>query len=89
MTASDRALAAYDCHAVARALAIGASSTAAERTIDITTRGARSGAPRGVEVWFHRRVVQLAETAVPLPAVAFADGLLLFAQAGRRCYWSV
>jgi hypothetical protein len=44
-----------------------------------------SRAPQPVD----RRVVQLAETAVPLPAVAFADGLLLFAQAGRRCYWSV
>ena len=54
MTASDRAFAAYDCHAVARALAIGASSTAAERTIDITTLGRRSGTPRRIEVWLHR-----------------------------------
>jgi deazaflavin-dependent oxidoreductase (nitroreductase family) len=54
VTASDRELAAYDYHAVAHALAIGADSTAAERTIDITTQGARSGTPRRVEVWFHR-----------------------------------
>jgi hypothetical protein len=26
----------------------------AERTIDITTLGARSGIPRRTEVWFHR-----------------------------------
>ena len=54
MTASDRALAAYDYHAVADALDVGPDSTAAERTIDITTRGARSGTPRRIEVWFHR-----------------------------------
>ena len=32
--------------AVARALAIGPGSSAAERTIDITTLGARTGIPR-------------------------------------------
>jgi deazaflavin-dependent oxidoreductase (nitroreductase family) len=40
--------------AVARALAIGPDSSAAERTIDITTLGARTGLPRRIEVWFHR-----------------------------------
>jgi hypothetical protein len=40
--------------AVARALAIGPDSSTAERTIDITTVGARSGTPRRIEVWFHR-----------------------------------
>jgi deazaflavin-dependent oxidoreductase (nitroreductase family) len=40
--------------AVARALDIGPGSSAAERTIDITTVGARSGTPRRIEVWFHR-----------------------------------
>jgi deazaflavin-dependent oxidoreductase (nitroreductase family) len=39
--------------AVARALDIGPDSSAAERTIDITTLGARSGIPRRIEVWFH------------------------------------
>jgi deazaflavin-dependent oxidoreductase (nitroreductase family) len=40
--------------AVARALAIGPDSSPAERTIDITTLGRRSGTPRRIEVWFHR-----------------------------------
>jgi hypothetical protein len=39
----DTASAGYDYDAVAHALAIGPDSTAAERTIDITTLGARSG----------------------------------------------
>ncbi|MGW4907905.1 nitroreductase/quinone reductase family protein [Streptomyces sp. NPDC004270] len=39
--------------AVVRALDIGPDSSAAERTIDITTVGRRSGAPRRIEVWFH------------------------------------
>ncbi|MEV1332490.1 nitroreductase/quinone reductase family protein [Micromonospora costi] len=40
--------------AVARALAIGPDSSPAERTIDITTLGARTGVPRRIEIWFHR-----------------------------------
>jgi deazaflavin-dependent oxidoreductase (nitroreductase family) len=40
--------------AVARALAIGPDSSPAERTIDITTLGARTGIPRRIEIWFHR-----------------------------------
>ncbi|TYB91620.1 nitroreductase family deazaflavin-dependent oxidoreductase [Micromonospora sp. WP24] len=40
--------------AVARALAIGPDSSPAERTIDITTLGARTGKPRRIEIWFHR-----------------------------------
>jgi deazaflavin-dependent oxidoreductase (nitroreductase family) len=40
--------------AVARALDIGPDSSTAERTIDITTVGARSGTSRRIEVWFHR-----------------------------------
>lgn len=39
--------------AVVRALDIGPDSSAAERTIDITTRGRRSSASRRIEVWFH------------------------------------
>jgi deazaflavin-dependent oxidoreductase (nitroreductase family) len=41
-------------NAVARALDIGPDSSPAERTIDITTLGRRSGIPRRIEVWFHR-----------------------------------
>jgi deazaflavin-dependent oxidoreductase (nitroreductase family) len=44
----------YDHGAVVSALAIGPSSSTAERTIDITTVGARTGIPRRIEVWFHR-----------------------------------
>ena len=39
---------------VRRALALTPSSTARERTVDITTTGRRSGAPRRIEVWFYR-----------------------------------
>jgi deazaflavin-dependent oxidoreductase (nitroreductase family) len=44
----------YDFDAVSHALAIGPDSSAAERTIDITTLGRRSGTPRRIEVWLHR-----------------------------------
>jgi deazaflavin-dependent oxidoreductase (nitroreductase family) len=39
--------------AVRRALAIGRSATARDRTIDITTTGARTGQPRRIETWFY------------------------------------
>jgi deazaflavin-dependent oxidoreductase (nitroreductase family) len=37
-----------------RALAITSASSARDRTIDITTTGARTGRPRRIEVWFYR-----------------------------------
>jgi deazaflavin-dependent oxidoreductase (nitroreductase family) len=40
--------------AIRRALDIDTSSTAWQRTVDITTTGARSGRPRRIEIWFHR-----------------------------------
>ena len=40
--------------AVRRALALAPSSTARERTVDITTTGRRSGRPRRIELWFYR-----------------------------------
>ncbi len=40
--------------AIAKALAITPASTARERTIDITTTGARTGKKRRIEVWFYR-----------------------------------
>jgi hypothetical protein len=40
--------------AVTKALAIDGNSSARERTVDITTTGRRSGAPRRIETWFHR-----------------------------------
>lgn len=39
---------------IERALAITPASRAGERTIDITTTGARTGRPRRIEVWFYR-----------------------------------
>lgn len=39
---------------VRRALAITPSSSASDRTIDITTIGARTGRPRRIEIWFYR-----------------------------------
>jgi hypothetical protein len=38
---------------VEEALAIGPSSSARERTVDITTIGARSGHSRRIETWFY------------------------------------
>ena len=64
----DREAADYDYAAVARALAIGPDSSVAERTIDITTLGARSGTPRRVEVWFHRVGGRWYLTGMPIPA---------------------
>jgi F420H(2)-dependent quinone reductase len=40
--------------AVQRALAIDESSSAWQRTVDITTTGARTGRLRRIEIWFHR-----------------------------------
>ena len=39
---------------VRQALAIDASSTIEDRTIDITTTGRRSGQPRRIEIAFYR-----------------------------------
>ena len=59
--------------AVARALAIGPDSSAAERTIDITTLGRRSGIPRRVEVWFHRIDGRWYITGMPGPRSWYAN----------------
>jgi deazaflavin-dependent oxidoreductase (nitroreductase family) len=53
--------------AVARALAIGPDSTRAERTIDITTMGRRTGRARRIEVWFHRVDERWYITGMPRP----------------------
>ena len=39
---------------IEKALAITPASRARERTVDITTTGARTGLPRRIEVWFYR-----------------------------------
>jgi deazaflavin-dependent oxidoreductase (nitroreductase family) len=51
--------------AVARALDIGPDSSRAERTIDITTMGRRSGLPRRIEVWLHHIEGRWYLTGVP------------------------
>ena len=50
---------------IARALAITPASTARERTIDITTTGARTGRPRRIEVWFYRAYGEIYLTTTP------------------------
>src|SRR3982074_3584632 len=59
--------------AVLRALAIGPDSSRAERTIDITTAGRRSGIPRRVEVWFHSVDGHWYITGVPGPRSWYAN----------------
>jgi deazaflavin-dependent oxidoreductase (nitroreductase family) len=59
--------------AVIRALDIGPDSSAAERTIDITTLGARSGMPRRIEIWFHRVDGRWYLTGMPVPRSWYAN----------------
>jgi deazaflavin-dependent oxidoreductase (nitroreductase family) len=59
--------------AVARALDIGPDSSTAERTIDITTVGARSGNPRRIEVWFHHIEGRWFLTGMPGPRSWYAN----------------
>jgi deazaflavin-dependent oxidoreductase (nitroreductase family) len=59
--------------AVIRALDIGPDSSRAERTIDITTLGRRSGLPRRVEVWFHRVDGRWYLTGMPAPRSWYAN----------------
>jgi deazaflavin-dependent oxidoreductase (nitroreductase family) len=51
--------------AIVRALDIGPDSSRAERTIDITTLGRRSGRPRNIEVWLHHVGGRWYVTGVP------------------------
>jgi deazaflavin-dependent oxidoreductase (nitroreductase family) len=59
--------------AVFRALDIGPDSSRAERTIDITTLGRRSGIPRRIEVWFHRVDGRWYITGMPVPRSWYAN----------------
>jgi deazaflavin-dependent oxidoreductase (nitroreductase family) len=70
---SDRGPRADDYDAVVHALDIGPDSSAAERTIDITTVGARSGTPRRIEVWFHRVDGRWYLTGMPGPRSWYAN----------------
>jgi deazaflavin-dependent oxidoreductase (nitroreductase family) len=52
---------------VRRALAITSSTAMAERTIDITTTGRRSGQPRRIEIVFYRFGDSLYLSGIPAP----------------------
>jgi deazaflavin-dependent oxidoreductase (nitroreductase family) len=52
---------------VRRALAIGPSSSVEDRTIDITTRGRRSGTPRRIEIVFYRIEESIYLSGIPAP----------------------
>lgn len=52
---------------IARALAISRSATLAERTIDITTTGRRSGEPRRIETVFYRHDGTIYLSGLPGP----------------------
>ena len=53
---------------VRRALAIDASSTMEDRTIDITTTGRRSGRPRRIEIVFYRLGDDIYLSGIPAPS---------------------
>ncbi|MBO3664173.1 nitroreductase/quinone reductase family protein [Microbacterium stercoris] len=50
---------------ISRALAITPNSSARERTVDITTIGARTGRPRRIEIWFYRVDGEIYLTSTP------------------------
>ena len=52
---------------IRQALAIDHRSTAAQRTVDVTTIGARTGLPRRLEIWFYRVDDQLYLSGLPGP----------------------
>ena len=52
---------------VRQALGIGPSSTLAERTIDVTTTGRRSGQPRRIETVFYRFENDVFLSGIPAP----------------------
>jgi deazaflavin-dependent oxidoreductase (nitroreductase family) len=49
------------------ALAIDRSSSVEQRTIDITTRGRKSGRPRRIEIWFYRFEESIYLSGMPGP----------------------
>jgi deazaflavin-dependent oxidoreductase (nitroreductase family) len=58
---------------ITRALRIDRSSTVADRRVDITTTGARTGRPRRVEIWLYRAAGQLYLTGRPGPRAWYAN----------------
>ncbi|MCQ1957470.1 nitroreductase/quinone reductase family protein [Arthrobacter sp. zg-Y826] len=58
---------------IEKALAITPASSARERTIDITTTGARTGRPRRIEVWFYRVDGQIYLSTTPASRSWYAN----------------
>ena len=52
---------------VRRALAVDASSSDEDRTVDITTTGRRSGEPRRIEIVFYRLADDIFLSGIPTP----------------------
>jgi hypothetical protein len=59
--------------AALKALDISPQSSARDRTIDITTTGARTGAARRIETWFYRAGDEIYLTGQPAPRGWYAN----------------
>ncbi|SIR65101.1 nitroreductase/quinone reductase family protein [Microbacterium sp. RURRCA19A] len=62
--------------AIATALSLTPSSTIEQRTVDITTLGARTQQPRRIEIWFHTIGGEVYITGAPPRARAWYANLL-------------
>lgn len=58
---------------IRRALEITPESSARERTVDITTTGARTGRPRRIEIWFYRADGEIYLTTTPARRAWYAN----------------
>jgi deazaflavin-dependent oxidoreductase (nitroreductase family) len=58
---------------LARALRIDRTATVADRRVDITTVGARTGQPRRIEIWLYRASDRLYLTGRPGPRGWYAN----------------
>jgi deazaflavin-dependent oxidoreductase (nitroreductase family) len=58
---------------ISAALAITPASSASDRTIDITTTGAKTGLPRRIEIWFYRSDGQIYLTTQPATRSWYAN----------------
>lgn len=65
-----------DVRAIRKALEIGPGSTAWERTVDITTIGAKTGRPRRLEIWFHRVEGRWYLSSIPATRAWYANLLV-------------
>lgn len=61
---------------IATALALTPASTVEQRTVDITTLGARTQQPRRIEIWFHTIDGEVYITGTPPRARAWYANLL-------------